>query len=61
MHKGIFRITSVGAKVREIETHLSQGNLNILQTVEDPHLIANYWKRLLREMREPLITFEQYE
>lgn len=28
--------------------------------MDDPHLIANYWKRLLREMMDPLITFEQY-
>ena len=25
------------------------------------HLITNYWKRMLREMQEPLIPFVQYE
>lgn len=56
--KGIFRVTSVGEEIRAIETHLSQGNFNILTKITDPHLVANYWKRLLREMMEPLITFE---
>ena len=39
---------------------MSQGNFAFLPTVEDPHTITNYWKRLLREMKEPLIPFDLY-
>ena len=46
--------------MRELETHLSQANYSYLNKVTDPHLVANYWKRVLREMKNPLIPFKQY-
>ena len=53
-------MTSAGADVRELEVHLSQGNYAFLNQVKSSHIVANYWKRLLKEMRNPLIPFELY-
>ena len=39
---------------------MSQGNFPFLPTVREPHTVTNYWKRLLREMKEPLIPFDFY-
>ena len=47
---GLFRVTSVDENLREVEFHLNYGNLNFLQQIEDPHLVTNYWKRLLRSL-----------
>ena len=47
---GLFRVTSSDQKLRILELHLSQGNLEYLREVKDAHLIANHCKRTLREM-----------
>ena len=59
--EGIFRVTGSDIKVRELEVHMSQGNYSFLTKVKSPHTVTNYWKRLLREMKEPLIPFDLYE
>ena len=53
--EGIFRLVSSDKKVRDLEIHLSQRNYQYLTTVDDPNVIANYLKRMLSEMKEPLI------
>ena len=66
---GLFRVTSSDAKVRTLEHHLSQGNYEILKKPDakgkssgaEPHTVANYLKRLLRESRYPLIPKQQYD
>lgn len=46
---------------------MSQGNYSYLeQQLEngrplDPNVVANYWKRVFRQMRTPLIPLEQYD
>ena len=40
---------------------MSMANFAYLTIIEDPHIITNYWKRLLREMKNPLIPFDKYE
>ena len=57
---GIFRVTGSDAKIRELELHMSQSNFSYLANVCEPHTVTNYWKRVLREMREPLIPFNLY-
>ena len=36
-------------------------NFAYLTIITDPHIVTNYWKRLLREMKNPLIPFDMYE
>ena len=40
---------------------MSMANFAYLNVIEDPHIVTNYWKRLLREMKNPLIPFDKYE
>ena len=58
--EGIFRVTGSDIKIRELELHMSQGNYSYLAKVREPHTVSNYWKRVLREMKEPLIPFNLY-
>ena len=39
---GIFRVTSRADDVRTLERHLSRENWPFLETVENPHTVANY-------------------
>ena len=55
--EGLFRITGSDKAIRILELHLSQENFPYLNSVNDAQLISNYWKRTMREMREPLIPF----
>ena len=57
---GIFRVTGSDKKVRELELHLSRGNYAFLAQVNDPHVVVGYWKRVLRELKQPLVPFEVY-
>ena len=57
---GIFRVTSSDLKVRTLETHMALENYAYLETVKSPDVVASYMKRILREMKEPLIPFEFY-
>ena len=59
--EGLFRITSSDIKLRVFELHMSQENYPYLSTIKDANLIANYLKRTMREMRSPLIPFDQYD
>ena len=60
---GVYRVTSSDIKVRELELHLSQGNYGYLEQEKnlDPHIVANYLKRVLRQMKTPLIPQKQYK
>ena len=53
-------MTSQNDRLRELEIHLSQANFQFLNTVTDPHIVTNYFKRMLREMKNPLIPFKHY-
>ena len=53
--------TSRAEGVRTLVRHLSRENWPFLETVESPHTVANYWKRVLADMPEPLVTFSLYE
>ena len=60
---GIFRVSGSDTAIRELEVHLSQGNYRFLSEEPklSPHTVTNYWKRLLRHMKEPLIPYDLYE
>ena len=54
---GLFRVTASKSEVHVLETHMSQADFSYLKEVHNGHVVANYWKRMLREMRTPLIPF----
>ena len=72
--QGLFRVTASDFKVRTLEHHMSQANYaywikedvsakSAKKAVEhpEPHVVANYLKRLLRESRFPLLPQQSYE
>ena len=60
---GIFRVTGSDPKIREMEVHMAKGDFAYLakQPKPDAHTVTNYWKRLLRAMKEPLIPYDLYD
>jgi len=58
---GIFRATAPKRQLSALETHAARGNYSYFEEVKSPHVLANYLKQVLREMKEPLIPFDQYE
>ena len=63
---GVYRVTSSDSKVRELELHLAKGNYGYLESEQlqrniDPNVVANYLKRVLRQMKTPLIPQKQFD
>ena len=57
----LFRKNSTSMNMDSIDIHLSHGNYHYLNTIlNDPYLVANHIKRILREMAEPLCTYKLY-
>lgn len=40
---------------------MSQENFYYLSKVENPHIVSNYWKKMMREMQDPICPFDQYD
>ena len=63
--EGLFRITSSGSQMRIIEAHIRAGNFAYLKTLGNTdkanHLITNLIKRVLRNMKQPLIPYKYYD
>ena len=59
--EGLFRIAASLDKIDELQVHLTMGNYYYLtQLKDDPHVVANYLKKVLKYMGEPLCTFPLY-
>lgn len=58
--EGIFRLACDDEEEKKLEQGLMEGRYEVLTSVQDPHIVASFIKRLLREMGEPLCTFELY-
>lgn len=56
--EGLFRVAAPESDVRELEVHMSQENFYYLQTIKNVHIVSNYWKKLMREMQDPLCPFD---
>ena len=54
-------MTASDEKTRLLEAHMSQGNYAYLSGVKEPHVVTNFWKRVLRYMRVPLVPFTFYD
>lgn len=58
--EGIFRLAGNTKLLKEIEENICKGNYGFLAEVEDPITVAVFLKKILREMGEPLCTFDAY-
>ena len=52
---GVFRLVSTQEDVDDLKLHISQGNYSYLEEVRDIQVVVNFWKKLLKSLREPLI------
>ena len=54
---GIFRVTSSVSQIRRLELNMNLGNYRYLDEMTDGFLVANYLKKMLQELKEPLVPF----
>ncbi|XP_077481699.1 bargin isoform X2 [Stigmatopora argus] len=59
--EGLFRLAAAASVVKRLKTCLDQGMLDQRQLEMDPHAVAGALKCYLRELPEPLMTFELYQ
>lgn len=60
--EGIYRKSGIHSKVQELKTQIDAGRLSEIEfDTYSVHILANLLKQFLREMTEPLLTFEHYE
>ncbi|XP_028263228.1 SH3 domain-binding protein 1 [Parambassis ranga] len=58
--EGLFRLAAAASVVKRLKTCLDQGNVDHSDFSMDPHAVAGALKCYLRELPEPLMTFELY-
>lgn len=58
--EGIFRLAGSKDTLKEIETNVLKGDYFYLGNIKDPVTVAVFLKRVLRNMGEPLCTFDAY-
>ncbi|XP_067344369.1 rho GTPase-activating protein 44-like isoform X2 [Channa argus] len=58
--EGLFRIAPSASKLKKLKASLDCGVLDVQEYSADPHAIAGALKSYLRELPEPLMTFEHY-
>ncbi|XP_057682537.1 SH3 domain-binding protein 1 [Corythoichthys intestinalis] len=59
--EGLFRLAAAASVVKRLKTCLDQGTANLSEFKMDPHAVAGALKCYLRELPEPLMTFELYK
>ncbi|XP_072523814.1 rho GTPase-activating protein 44-like isoform X2 [Salminus brasiliensis] len=59
--EGLFRVAPSASKLKKLKASLDCGVLDIQEYSVDPHALAGAMKSYLRELPEPLMTFELYE
>ncbi|XP_041939892.1 rho GTPase-activating protein 44-like isoform X2 [Alosa sapidissima] len=59
--EGLFRVAPSASKLKKLKASLDCGVLDVQEYSADPHAIAGALKSYLRELPEPLMTFELYE
>ncbi|XP_061565204.1 SH3 domain-binding protein 1 [Cololabis saira] len=58
--EGLFRLAAAASVVKRLKTCLNQGKVDHSEFSMDPHAVAGALKCYLRELPEPLMTFELY-
>ncbi|XP_073978459.1 unconventional myosin-IXb-like isoform X2 [Rhodnius prolixus] len=60
--EGIYRKSGVSSKVRELKARMEEGKIESIQFERyQAHVLASVLKSFLREMPEPLLTFDCYD
>ncbi|KAI4900937.1 hypothetical protein NFI96_015563, partial [Prochilodus magdalenae] len=59
--EGLFRIAPSASKLKKLKASLDCGVLDVQEYSIDPHAIAGALKSYLRELPEPLMTFDLYD
>ncbi|KAM9832342.1 SH3 domain-binding protein 1 [Neosynchiropus ocellatus] len=58
--EGLFRLAAAASVVKRLKSCLDQGTVDYSEFSMDPHAVAGALKCYLRELPEPLMTFELY-
>ncbi|XP_014014559.1 rho GTPase-activating protein 44 isoform X1 [Salmo salar] len=59
--EGLFRVAPSASKLKKLKASLDCGVMDVQEYSIDPHAIAGALKSYLRELPEPLMTFELYD
>uniref|UniRef100_A0A8C9RX18 Rho GTPase-activating protein 44 n=1 Tax=Scleropages formosus TaxID=113540 RepID=A0A8C9RX18_SCLFO len=59
--EGLFRVAPSTSKLKKLKASLDCGVLDVHEYSTDPHAIAGALKSYLRELPEPLMTFDLYD
>ncbi|KAG7325163.1 hypothetical protein KOW79_011479 [Hemibagrus wyckioides] len=58
--EGLFRLAAAASVVKKLKSSLNAGTVDQAEFSADPHAVAGALKSYLRELPEPLMTFELY-
>merc|ERR1719175_398784 len=58
---GVYRQSGNLSVVQRLRLQIDQGNLGVLETVDDVHVLTGALKLFFRELKEPLIPWETVE
>lgn len=58
--EGLYRKSGVNSKIRELKAQMNEPDEIVLDQI-NMHVLANVLKLFLREMPEPLLTFDRYD
>ncbi|KAJ5077633.1 rho/rac/cdc gtpase-activating protein [Anaeramoeba ignava] len=59
--EGIFRISGSSIQIQELKRKYDNGKTPNLDKVSSPHIVSGLLKLFLRELPEPLLSFELYD
>uniref|UniRef100_W5LJK6 Rho GTPase-activating protein 44 n=1 Tax=Astyanax mexicanus TaxID=7994 RepID=W5LJK6_ASTMX len=59
--EGLFRVAPAASKLKKLKAALDCGVLDVQEYSADPHAVAGALKSYLRELPEPLMTFDLYD
>ena len=58
--EGVFRISAMKSTLDSVQSNVDAGKTIDFSDLDDPHISAALFKQFLRELPEPLLTFELY-
>ncbi|XP_031621134.1 unconventional myosin-IXb-like isoform X2 [Contarinia nasturtii] len=59
--EGLYRKSGVNSKIKELKVKMAEAKGEIDYELYNVHVLANVLKSFLREMPEPLLTFDRYD